>query len=340
MIPLPTHPYLQLNTQPERKMPCCNYCCQKPSFGNRGRICRRNPVKSSRRHGHICHVCGNAFYTALEADEHFKIVHGYSCSFCQKKCRSSGGLKLHQKIHRTTISNPLRERSWWLGHAHGGNDGDDDDGTKYNPEINELPSRRRRFLERERKNETYDETGPNPQSPPSSRVCHNCSRPFGRTSAYVHHLENSRCGPGGIKIFGIIKRLDRDNLITCPPSLKTRCKFSFQRPGVCFPCPQGPSFENNKADMETHMRKGDHSRLGGGGSNSDLSSANGNGWKPTLTTDNGEAHYICRRCGKEFSVLSGLIQHIESQACKEGRRWAVDYSGVKWEDMVKAIGII
>ncbi|KAF3171618.1 hypothetical protein TWF132_011764 [Orbilia oligospora] len=58
------------------------------------------------------------------------------------------------------------------------------------------------------------------------------------------------------------------------------CKVSFQRPGVCFPCPQGSSFENNKEDMETHRRKGDHSRLGGGGSNSDLSSANGNGWKP------------------------------------------------------------
>ncbi|KAF3236385.1 hypothetical protein TWF128_001393 [Orbilia oligospora] len=82
------------------------------------------------------------------------------------------------------------------------------------------------------------------------------------------------------QIFRIVKRLDRDNLITCPPSLKTMCKVSFQRPGVCFPCPQGSSFENNKEDMETHRRKGDHSRLGGGGSNSDLSSANGNGWKP------------------------------------------------------------
>ncbi|KAK6363775.1 hypothetical protein TWF730_001190 [Orbilia blumenaviensis] len=53
----------------------------------------------------------------------------------------------------------------------------------------------------------------------------------------------------------------------------------------------------------------------------------------------GERYYVCRRCGREFSVLSGLVQHIESEACKESRRWT-NITGVEWEDMLEAIGII
>ncbi|KAK6515607.1 hypothetical protein TWF506_007935 [Arthrobotrys conoides] len=90
--------------------------------------------------------------------------------------------------------------------------------------------------------------------------------------------------------------------------------------------------------METHLRRGDHSRQNDEGLNLNPNSADENG-KMELATDE-EIYYTCRRCGKEFLVLSGLVQHIESQACKEGRRWAVDHRGIKWEAMVKAIGII
>ncbi|KAK6515606.1 hypothetical protein TWF506_007934 [Arthrobotrys conoides] len=219
-------------------MTCCQnaffgvvpYCRHGPheAFGSHRRPCRRNLANNHRRHGHICHVCGNTFYTALEVDEHFKIVHGYSCGLCQKKCRSSGGLKLHQRIHRPRAASLLEERD--DGHGHGNNYEDDDEEIRYLPEINRPSSRSCQSPHQEREDEACHGFVRNEPNLSSQRVCHNCSRQFGKTSAYLHHLENSRCGPGGNKIYKIVRRLDQENLITCPPSLK-------YTPPILYQCP-------------------------------------------------------------------------------------------------------
>ncbi|KAK6531492.1 hypothetical protein TWF281_008295 [Arthrobotrys megalospora] len=192
-------------------MPCCGYCCQNPSIEGRRRSRRRNPEGDNRQLDHPCHVCGNVFYSALEVEEHFKVVHGYPCSFCQKKCRSSGGLKLHQKIHRfsaalSELEEELEARS---------DEGDEDEDTGYLSGMSQS-SPRTAQLHHLQTDETYDETGPNTHNLFALRSCHRCSRSFAKTSAYLHHLENSRCGTSRDRIYEIVRKLDEDNLITPP----------------------------------------------------------------------------------------------------------------------------
>ncbi|KAK6363774.1 hypothetical protein TWF730_001189 [Orbilia blumenaviensis] len=206
-------------------MPCCGCFHQNQPVEARRRSRRHGFADNGIQHlrDHICHVCGNAFHSALEVEEHFKIAHGYPCGTCQKKCRSSGGLKLHQKIHRFPA-----------------NDSRNEEDIVYRSRASQPPPRRSRPHRQDI--EAYNDDGsiePNTPNLPAPRVCHTCTRPFRRTSAYLRHLENSRCGPGKTRIYEVIRKLDTNNLIT-PPII--RRENPFKRLWLCFLCPQDPGF--------------------------------------------------------------------------------------------------
>lgn len=131
----------------------------------------------------------------------------------------------------------------------------------------------------------------------SSMDCPFCKGRFATASAVVIHLESGRC-PSGLnrhKINETIRKLDRNNIITRPmltmPGYDRVEKIATDRAWngrafVCYLCPR--QFATLQS-LNAHLKSPFHE----------------------------EEIYQCPKagCGRNYKLLSGLVQHVESESC-------------------------
>jgi hypothetical protein len=132
----------------------------------------------------------------------------------------------------------------------------------------------------------------------SSMQCPFCKVGFTTASGVIIHLESGRCTASGLdraKINDMVRRLDRNNVITKPlltmPGYDSVEMIATERAWngyyyECYLCTR--EFETLQA-LNSHIKSPVHE----------------------------QAIYRCPKasCGREYKLLSGLIQHVESETC-------------------------
>lgn len=132
----------------------------------------------------------------------------------------------------------------------------------------------------------------------SSIECPFCKEGFTTASGVTIHLESGRCTASGLnraKINDMVRRLDRNNVITRPlltmPGYDKVETIATERAWngynyECYFCTRG--FETLQA-LNQHIKSPVHE----------------------------QAMYRCPKasCRRQYKVLSGLIQHVESESC-------------------------
>jgi len=131
----------------------------------------------------------------------------------------------------------------------------------------------------------------------SSIQCPFCKEDFTTASGVTIHLESGRCSSGldRAKINDIVRQLDRRNIITRPmltmPGYDHVKTFATERAwnGYSYQCYLCTRQFSTLGGLNNHIKSPAH-----------------------------EQHiYHCpkRSCGRTFKVLSGLVQHMESESC-------------------------
>jgi hypothetical protein len=132
----------------------------------------------------------------------------------------------------------------------------------------------------------------------ASMQCPFCKEGFTTASGVTIHLESGRCTVSGLdraKINDIVQRLDRNNIITRPlltmPGYGDIEMIATERAWngynyECYLCPR--EFQTLRA-LNNHIKSPVHE----------------------------QAIYRCPKasCGRQYKLLSGLIQHVESESC-------------------------
>lgn len=131
----------------------------------------------------------------------------------------------------------------------------------------------------------------------SSIECPFCKRDFATASGMTIHLESGTCSSGlnRTKINSIVQQLDRNNVITRPmltmPGYDNVETIATERAwnGYCYQCYLCPRSFSTLGALNAHMKSPAHE----------------------------QNVYRCPKasCGSTFKLLSGLVQHVESEAC-------------------------
>jgi hypothetical protein len=128
--------------------------------------------------------------------------------------------------------------------------------------------------------------------------CPFCKEGFPTASSVTIHLESGRCSTSGLnrnKINDIVRRLDRKNVITRPmltmPSCDERVMIATERAwkGYFYECYLCSREFGTLQGLNAHIRSPVHE----------------------------QNLYRCPKgsCGREYKLLSGLVQHVESESC-------------------------
>ncbi|KAF7960493.1 hypothetical protein EAE96_000173 [Botrytis aclada] len=126
--------------------------------------------------------------------------------------------------------------------------------------------------------------------------CPFCPTQYPTASALIIHLESGRCPSGSNRqrINAEIRRLDKNHVITTPlmeynSSSSTSIATERSWNGFCYECSMCHRGFNNLQALNGHLRSPVHD----------------------------QKMYRCLgpSCGREFIVLSGLVQHVESESC-------------------------
>ncbi|KAK6615007.1 zinc finger protein [Botrytis cinerea] len=128
----------------------------------------------------------------------------------------------------------------------------------------------------------------------SSMKCPFCPNQYPTVSALIIHLESGRCPSGSNRerINAEIRRLDKYHVITTPlieNSSSTNIATERSWNGFHYECPMCNRGFSTLQALNSHLGSPVHD----------------------------QRMYRCpgRSCGREFSVLSGLVQHVESESC-------------------------
>ncbi|TGO10716.1 hypothetical protein BTUL_0127g00150 [Botrytis tulipae] len=126
--------------------------------------------------------------------------------------------------------------------------------------------------------------------------CPFCPTQYTTASALIIHLESGRCPSGSNRerINAAIRHLDKNHVITTPlmeyssPSF-TNIATERSWNGLCYECSMCHRGFNTLQGLNGHLRSPVHD----------------------------QRMYRCPgpSCGREFIVLSGLVQHVESESC-------------------------
>ncbi|KAF4630250.1 hypothetical protein G7Y89_g7885 [Cudoniella acicularis] len=127
--------------------------------------------------------------------------------------------------------------------------------------------------------------------------CPFCKRSFATASGVTIHLESGSCSSGlnRHKINDMVRRLDRNNVITRPmitmPGYDRVETIATSRAwnGSGFECYLCTKQFNSLHSLNNHLKSPAHE----------------------------QKIYRCpnRQCGREYKLLSGLVQHVESESC-------------------------